>query len=278
MLAAILLAWSGLQALPVGPPQDLPDLWWFDGERPEERVYPTRLELPCPKCKWWVVEGPARVVRRGGTVAVECVGPSKARNDVLLMVYGSRRLWLCRMTVRTPHRLAALGPPVNRDCASRPCRLGDQQDWVGYTTLISYRVLDQFGHPMEYDVPINEEWASEVKADRPGANWRRGPPSGVVAWRGQFADRIQGEVWGTPISLTRAFAIPAPSFRALAGGGCSGGEKVQSWVQEWRVGSLQPGRGRLVQVNTLQRYTTHACHERIRGGDGLALQRERKAR
>lgn len=74
----------------------------------------------------------------------------------------------------------------------------------------------------------------------------------ISLWRtALFADRITGETSShTPIAL-------APGNNTV---------KVEHWAQSWYMGSLTPGVGKIVQTDTLQRYTDHAEHQDIATG------------
>ena len=124
----------------------------------------------------------------------------------------------------------------------------------GYETRLTYQVIDDTGAVMSgYDV--NERWSTGVVNDITPCDWRRGPPGAFHVAGSSFDDLIGGESAGhTPTPL-------APS---------GGSTRVQHWGQEWYVGSLTPGRGTLVQTNTLQKYQDHATHDGVTSPPSLA--------
>ena len=123
----------------------------------------------------------------------------------------------------------------------------------GYETRVTYQVLDDKGAVMTgYDV--NECWSTGVVNDTRPCDWRRGPAGSFHVAGDRFDDLIGGESPGH---------IPAPTAPS------GGTTRVQHWGQQWYVGSLTPGRGTLVQTNTLQKYRDHGAHESVTSPLGL---------
>jgi hypothetical protein len=117
----------------------------------------------------------------------------------------------------------------------------------GYETHENYQIIDDTGAPVT-SFDINEQWSTPPIADAAGCDWRRGEPGSMHVDGSAFFDNIQGETsTHTPVPQNPQAPL--------------GSAKVQHWGQEWRVGSLTPGHGTLIQTNIIQKYQDHAAHE-----------------
>jgi hypothetical protein len=117
----------------------------------------------------------------------------------------------------------------------------------GYESHENYNVIDDKRAPVT-SFDINEQWSTGAVADAAGCDWRRGAPGSVHVDGSTFFDNLQGET-------SAHKPVPQNPQSPL------GSTKVQHWGQEWRVGSLTPGQGTLVQSDTIQKYQDHAAHE-----------------
>ena len=117
----------------------------------------------------------------------------------------------------------------------------------GYESHENYKVIDDKGAPVT-SFDINEQWSSSPAADAAGCDWRRGDPGSAHVNGSTFFDNLEGET-------SAHKPVPQNPQSPL------GSTKVQHWGQQWRVGSLLPGQGTLVQTNIIQKYQDHAAHE-----------------
>lgn len=142
------------------------------------------------------------------------------------------------LTVRTPQRLLPVATSYECDGT------------YGYLAKVLYVIQDQFNNDLPNNVPINEQWTTDITNDYSGANWRRPNPLGFMTQDGPaFEDGIFAEYPGLP-------AIPQPT--------CDGNSQaVQHWGQAWQVGSLVIDAGKRVQINTLQKLIGRALHTNI---------------
>jgi hypothetical protein len=120
----------------------------------------------------------------------------------------------------------------------------------GYTTFVTYEVLDDKGNPVK-GFDVNEKFPSGEVNDDPTCDWRKGAEGGTTSPNTTFSDQIQGE------SSTHTPTPQNPQTPV-------GSHKVQHWEQEWYIGSTTPGVGTKVQTNTIQKYRDHADHENVK--------------
>ena len=126
---------------------------------------------------------------------------------------------------------------------------GYVQSLIWLYQLPELTIQDNLLDTMPTAAPLNEQWASGFVNDWPGGNNWTGRAQGSFTGV-SFADRIDGEDVTIP-------ANPMP--------GCGGNAAlVRHWEQEWRVGSLATGVGRLVQTNTLEQHLDFGRHSNIR--------------
>lgn len=233
------------QSVPVPPPvptiSGANELWWFNGMNPSG--YSTSIMLTSAggaSTQWSVTAGGSLVslsTTQGTSVTISSTGASTAGNDVRITATNSGGTDDHDLTVRSPHRLEAGTIVTNCPDAT----------W-GYETFLTYTIRDQFGSTMPNGAALSEDWTSGVTNHWPGTNWRRGSPGGITLPGSTFSDHIQGEHVNLP-------PTPQPQCGSLT--------QVQSWGQEWRVGSTTPGQGQRVQTNTLTKRRGEAAHQSV---------------
>lgn len=140
--------------------------------------------------------------------------------------------------VRVPHKLVPNGVRHDKD------------DEFGYRSLIYYKIFDQLDKMLPSDVPLNEMFTTPVENDRPDADWKRGPAGGRIQPPSTMIDKITGQAWpSTPAAMNPLTPL--------------GKKTIHHFDGEWRIGSIEVGKGRRVQVNRWQRYQDHGTHEII---------------
>ena len=219
-------------------------MWWFDSQNPSG--YATSVVLTSDAgsgTEWAIIQGSNKVQLSstyGETVTVTPTGiiSSGYVGDILITAsaLGSTSSPFA-MTARRPYRLRA--GTITDTCSPS----------FGYTSFLNYTIQDNLLDTMPTAAPLNEQWASGFVNDWPGGNNWTGRAQGSFTGV-SFADRIDGEDVTIP-------ANPMP--------GCGGNAAlVRHWEQEWRVGSLATGVGRLVQTNTLEQHLDFGRHSNIR--------------
>jgi hypothetical protein len=230
----------------------LTNLWWFNGQTPAG--YDTQITLTATPAnagsyQWAVVAGTDKVnfsngadtITTGTNQATVVSTASSAFQEVKIRVtVNGITSGKFKMSVRAPYRLV-----LNQNFVH------SVDPAYGYITRIYYRIEDQFTDLLPNDVPLNEQWSTGVVNDFAGANWRRDAPFGAIESPASWPDEIQGE----------SNLLPAnpPSRSPCTPSLCN--TAVQHWGQEWYIGSTNPGVGRRVQTDTLQKYTDHASHQ-----------------
>lgn len=236
-------------------------VWWFNGESPTG--YATQITLLTTSSgtswQWRVVSGAGKVTlldNGSSSVTVQSAAPSGTEGDVSIQVtVNGITSAPFKLTVRAPYSLQSTGP--NNDLAQGS----------GYRTYVNYQVNQQIGNAkMPTDVPVTELFPN-AHTDYVANTWPYGCPGGGVATNAYFADQIN--VQDTGPSPTPAPCNPGTCTEFL----------VDEIFQQWYVGNAQTGvvvrdkfystcptgtaRGRLVQTDTLQRYTDRGDHANV---------------
>ena len=226
------------------------NLWWFAGENPgggyEIQATLTAAPVTTGTFKWDVIAGTSIVdLNNGGAdadsitaaddnnVTVKSTGSSSSIGDVTIaLTYNGVAVCSYDLTVRkpgTPQLLA--GFPT------------DAPWMLGYISTYRFKVLDQFGADVPFDMPVNESfgtWTSDLWYEL----WPEPTPNGTITqpYLGiahQFKDEY-GASQLVPSSVD-------PSDPAA-------GESVQHATQYYRAGSLTPGAGILIKQHTVQMF------------------------
>jgi hypothetical protein len=243
------------------------EVWWFDDERPNEGVYPTRLRLTAEPSgytyRWTKVlegDGDIEVVPQGATTGqVTSSHASSNRRDVCVEastdVSGPSNPFC--LTVRAPTL-------QYRRTNDRPATSFGQP--VGYESQVHYRIRDQFNTILPTPIPWNEQFTSGVVRDyvcnagvpTPCPNWNRGAEVGGTVDPNDAVDHVS--IWATGFNVLR----PNPKFPSAGSDALtcdSAGQKmIDHWTGEWRIGSADAGVGLLAETLIWQRYTDHARH------------------
>lgn len=241
---------------------DLPELWWFNGEEP--RNYATTISLtatPVSSCtyEWSIVSGKDYVAfdgpTNGPTVQLKSLSPSKKIGDVKIRVKRNGiASEVYTATVQSPFALLPrLAKTTNEPTASG-----------GYLTYLEYSILNRTKRDsLTKDVEFSENWTSPGTAidwsPLPSTWWLR-KPDAVGSKGGNNA--AVGDELGSPAAITSEGAtFPFPLWRSLDS---VLHDKVVHWGQQWFVGSEVPGKGVLVQEDTLQLFQDHGEHLNIK--------------
>ena len=228
------------------------EVWWFNGQTPSgyaTTITLTALPSGASSYSWSLVAGASKAAlqnQSGNTIQLRGTALSTAQNDVTVQVgvtfTGGTTYATRTATVRGPKTLTAGAPDDSCNSA------------YGYDSYLNYTIQDNLGALMPSSIPLNEYWTSPVVNEPayPNANWRRQePPGSLTSTDSTFADQIGGEYFSLPANPTPTCPPPL------------GSTAVQHWGQEWRVGSLTPGRGARVQTDKIQKYLDHARHTNI---------------
>jgi hypothetical protein len=218
------------------------ELWSFGGET--VAGYTTSITLTSTggiQTQWSITAGADKVylsATAGGSTTVTSSGMNVSRppgNDIRIRARVGQLWSEHTLTTRGPDHTVLQGPPLRQCLAS------------GYDVWYTYDVFDQFGQLMPYPIPVNESWIGSWVPDQ-NRNWPRADPNGAWWNSSFFQDHISIDDGNPPV------LNPTPI--------CShtNTDKVDHWGQEWRVGSTDPGRGRPIQRNTLQRFLGTASH------------------
>jgi hypothetical protein len=224
----------------VGPKITGPNtVWWFNGQSPSG--YATSITLTSSggsSTVWRISQGGGKVglsTFSGAQTTVTSTGngfSAQAGDIQIIATANSTDSKPFSITSREPASLFRVSALTGCDAT------------YGYLTNISYSILDQLESALPSNVPANEQWTTDVKADYAGTNWRRRDPNGFTTAGSYFTDQIGGEVAGK---------IPAAT--------CDGNSTpVEHWGQQWSIGSGTPGVGVSVQNDTLQKYIGYANH------------------
>ncbi len=226
------------------------NLWWFAGENPgggyEIQAPLTAAPVTTGTFKWDVTAGTSIVdLNNGGadadsitatddnSVTVKSTGASSSIGDVTIaFTYNGVAVCSYDLTVRKPGTPQLLtGFPT------------DAPWMLGYITTYRFKVLDQFGADVPFDMPVNESfgtWTSDLWYEL----WPDPTPNGTstqpyLGIAHQFKDEY-GASQLVPSSVD-------PSDPAA-------GEPVQHATQYYRAGSLTPGAGILIKQHTVQMF------------------------
>jgi hypothetical protein len=271
------MRWHTPDGITAGPWRETPvlapritgrqEVWWFDGERPDEANYRTAIVLTTQPSgytyQWRKIlegEGDVDLIRQNATqVRARSSAASDGREDVCVTartdVSGPSNPFC--LTVLAPTLQYVRSNDVPATNFGRP---------VGYLSRIVYRIRDQFGTILPAPIPWNERFTSGVVRDfvcnpavpRPCPTWNRGAEVGGTVDPNNAVDNVS--IWATGFNVLRPNPqFPPPGSDALT---CAspGQRRLDHWIGEWRVGSPNAGQGVLAETLRWQRYTDHARH------------------
>lgn len=230
------------------------NIWWFDQTNPDGyKTKGTLKAMPSEQGPYlWKIkkgtdkvrfpDGSTSVTTDGPSVKFKSTGPNGSKPpgqdiEISVTVNGVTSDVL-KTQVRVPHKLVPNG------------ERHDPDEKMGYQSIIYYRLLDQFKELLPVDVPWNEMFTTPVEKDRLDSDWVRGKAGGEVQSPAIMGDKITGQAYpSTPVAQKPLTPL--------------GKKKIHHFTGEWRVGSVEVGKGRRVQINDWQRYQDHATHEAI---------------
>ncbi|MFN7947558.1 MAG: hypothetical protein U0Z53_19570 [Blastocatellia bacterium] len=228
-------------------------LWWFSGENPQNYATSTTLTASSSNStlySWEIIGGTDQLrfddnstlkVTSSNEVTVKTINFSTSPNQIRVKVtINGLSSAALQMTVRTPYQLEPFGEPMH---------LADSQQI--FKSIYKYRILDQFGNLLPFDVPFNEKFVFPITVDYPGMNWEQSVANGLTLPPDDVADLM------TPGRF--AGQVPVPTFPGLP----LSNVRVFHRLQEFYVGSELVGIGRRVQGNTQQYYIDHGAHENV---------------
>ncbi len=226
------------------------DLWWFGGEDPGGGYHVESILAVTPftsgSFKWDVTEGASIVsLNNGGadsdsitatddsTIMVKSTGASSSVEDVTIaLTYNGVAVSSYSFTVRKP------GTPQLITWYPMDDIWG-----LGYKTTYRFKVLDQFGAEVPFDMPINESfgaWTSDVWYEQ----WDEAEPNGLMTTA--YSDN--------PHQFKDDYGASQLIPPSVAPGDLHADEPVKHVTQYYRAGSLTPGVGILIKTHTLQMY------------------------
>jgi len=228
-------------------------LWWFNGLAPSGYTITTTLTATAPGATSysWAVSQTGTKVTLGtngqSTMVVTSAGWSSTSGDVSITL-------TVNSVTSSPYVLTVRGPKtLQADGAIDSC-----DSTYAYLSIVSYTIVDNLGSALPSVVPVNEKFVTSPQcgSSYPSCNWVIGPQIGWTtdpSAPSSFGDHIKGQASGyTPVAV-------GPS-------GCTTGvgtATVQSWGQDWRIGSTSVGVGLRVQGDSLQKYIDNARHKVI---------------
>lgn len=251
------------------------DLWWFRGERP--RSYATQVTLTTIGLKggsfaWSVIVGQNKVdlaargktadaltVKGATTIDVKSTSPSKGAAtvtpDVTIQLVHNNKTYHHKLAVFAPSSLSAL-TPIDRPYKDLRLVNPRYPNRPGYWSLIAYEIQDQFGRPLPYDVPWNEDFNKDGRkpftgtSDFAGENWPWARECGWVVKPRKAEDNLTR--CDPPATRPPAKVPQTPLLNV----------KVDHVVGAWYVGNKTIGKGVLVKDNCKwQMYQDHGRHE-----------------
>ena len=224
------------------------NLWWFNGEDPGSgyEIQTTLVATPVTvgTFQWDVTVGASIVnLQNGGAdmdsitatndndITVKSTTNSTSPNDVtILLTYNGTVVCDCSFTVRKP------GPPESLSGFPADVAWGS-----GFQTTYRYKMRDQFGADVPFDMPVNESfgtWTSDWWLEV----WPEPTPNGMNTFTYSGVDHTFADEYG----LILGFPLPVNPTDSDAT------NAVQHATQYYRAGSLTPGAGVLIKQHTLQ--------------------------
>jgi hypothetical protein len=239
-------------------------LWWFNGGSPKlAALYPSSNELPLADLgkggfALKITAGSDKASLAGGGAAltgndldkitIQAIGPSKKHDDVEIEIKhrapGAKSDTILDLTleVKAPDHLKLLG--TDHSPAGK----------VGYLSLTSLQVFDNFGEAMPY-IDVNEDFGTATFEAGVSSRWKdafaaRTKGSGITHDNAVFRDQYGVALSGAP----PASMTPKPSSPNSP----LGKTRVGSFPHDWYVGSATTGKGVRVSHHTGTFYTDHA--------------------
>ena len=240
------------------------DLWWFNGESPASYSVQTTLTaigLPPGLWTWSVTKGASLIDLNLGnetgdsittvnhnSLNIKSTGASSSSGDVEVTLSNGDFEVKYATTVKTPYQLI-----YNTGTPGTPIvPITDVALNAGFQTTIKYKILDQSGTVMPANVPVNEEFTSQIYPDHVDANWSRANPNGLVVSPNNFWDTITI----APASYMLWLYSPEP----VNPGATGHTTPVDHWFGKINVGSATSGNGVTVKTLTWQRYRGRGRH------------------
>jgi hypothetical protein len=272
------MRWHTPDGLSAGPWREEPvlaprirgrrEVWWFDGVRPNEGTYPTRITLTTEPAgytyQWRKIlegEGDVDLIRQNATqVRARSSAASDGRQDICV-------------TARTdvsgpsnPFCLTVLAPTLDY-VGAHDIPATDFGRPVGYSSQIRYRIRDQFGTVLPAPIPWNEQftpgtWVRDFVCGPglppPCPNWNRGGEVGGTVNPNNAIDHVS--IWANGPNVLRPNARFPPAGSDALTCASPGQVEIDHWDGRWRIGSAVAGQGVLAERLTWQRYWNHARH------------------
>jgi hypothetical protein len=239
-------------------------IWYFNGEFPSDTtIYPTFTFLtaqdgkPSGTPRIWTVTQGSNIANFGGStqlnnemanpVTLNAADRSQTPNDVSVTVnVGGVTSRPFTVTVRVPYKLMPFNYPGTTSNIKDECDATH-----GYKTSLLFEIRDQFTIPLPAPIELNEFFTSQQNV-WPGGNWTPTAAGGATS---QFVQDIQtGALLDSNPPPIPVPICPQSPLRNT---------KVKVLTQEWYIGSTTPGRGRKVQIDTVNKYEDHARFDAI---------------
>ena len=182
------------------------NLWWFNGEDPQGGydIHATLTETPVTTgtFKWDVTAGTSIVDLTNGaqngdsitltdtnTIDIRSTSHSYYSNDVTIaLTIDGTHAYDKKITVKKPGAPQLLsGFPTD-------------DPWNnGFLTTYRFKLVDQFGEQVPFNMPLNESFGAWEPDFLPYENWPEPQPKGVVTANREFAD--SNGVYGVAIPM-----------------------------------------------------------------------------
>lgn len=225
-------------------------LWWFNGLNLGVSGYSNQITLTANPSSgssftWTIVSGSDKVSLSGSSAlaTITSIGQSSTANDVSITVtIAGQTSDPYKLTVRAPYALGTA--PSHRT----PVYLSDST--YVWQTDIYYQVLDNLLTPLPTPLSVNEFFTTDIVPQYSGTNWRRGGAGcATTAADLTFPDGIYGE---------NPSYNPTPVYNPSWTG-----VEVETWGQDWHIGTCVNGSGPRVQSDNIEKWIDHALHTQI---------------
>jgi len=243
------------------------EVWWFNGQQPDEANYRTSIVLRAAPSgytyRWRKVlngDGDVDLTPQSATaVRATSAQASSANEDVCV------RAATDVSGPSNPFCLSVLAPTLEY-VNTHDIPATDFGRPVGYESDMHYHIRDQFNNLLPNPIPWNETFTTGVVRDyhcapgvtTPCPNWNRGAEVGGTVDPNDAVDHVS--IWANSFGVLR----PNPKFPPAGSDAltCSSGgqRRLDHWAGEWRVGGPNAGDGVLAETLIWQRYTDHARH------------------
>ncbi len=228
------------------------DLWWFNGENPDNYAIQVTLlapELSTGTFEWSITAGSGKITFNNGGADSDTITATDD-NTVIMKSTAKSGSTPGDVTVQLEHD-GTVKDTIDTEVYA-PNSLVHSSDthspfYNGYASLIAYTLKDQFGDVMPYSIESNEDFTTSDDTDYPGGdNWGMPSEASFSPLPSAWGDLIR--MSGTP----RTPELQNP---------CSGSTKVDHYEGDFYIGSLTTGNGVNVKSLKWQRYRDHGEHE-----------------